>query len=236
MIPKELTSIINLIKEYTWIEISVAVVFYVIYKNITTIKTFLINIFTSSGWYLVFKSKKDLLIKLNNHILFNTLKKVSTEINYVAFEYPQKTAMFRDFMQQNILAVKKSMSNLINSKDVLTKDKSQLLSEVINSIDDISIMYTKTTEEIFMKKGLTYEESKDIIELFIEFMKPSRDSLEYLTTHYFTNEEYDNYQLLYMVLNHIAHTTMLIPTDGVKSFNHLNGRFTKHTYGLPIVD
>lgn len=218
----------------------------------TTIIGYVITAVTSitvtvlgSKWFgeIIFrKAERVALIKpkLINHNVFNVIEEVRNDIKRVEFfiDLDHKTndvtkeKMFIDFMNHKLDSVSKNTLSFMKKEEELVKlSKTELHNTTIGLIHTITNEYMAQAKSTFINKGLTVQDAEYIIDLFEEWRYDTIKAMKYQIEYLFSSEYHStNYDILLNILEIFSFSILLVPKDGIQSFNEFNGKFSSIKY------
>lgn len=183
------------------------------------------------------KNKKLSYEDLNNHDLFNVVEDVRSAIKFYQFkEDYNKTNIFHDFMGIMLDEIKLGLKGLIvdiknrdEKNEDLLQDELKLL--IMSCLSKIVENYCLKSEHHFIGKGLKKEDSSYVVDLFEEWRSETRASINSRVNAIFASSFHqDNFARTLAVYELISVSVSLIPKDGVRSFETMNGKFKNIEY------
>jgi hypothetical protein len=176
---------------------------------------------------------------LKYHDVFNTITfNQSLVIDKIKFKKdPVKTEIFKDFINIRLKYLRKECYKLIDDKSYKGSPE-QFKSLVKNSITEGLRDTRDNTEDLLLDKGLSKEQVAFMLYLFDEWHGPIHDSVQNRIDAVFQNGYYKtNFQKLIAIFEVFAMEVELTTTNGIKSFESVNGYFksVKH-YGKIHID
>jgi hypothetical protein len=214
----------------------------------TALSTILVTIF-GSKWFgdiIGYKIKKTNpnQPKLINHNIFNIIEEVRNDIRRVEFFIDKdelindhtKELMFIDFMNHKLDSTYDHTYRFISQEDDLIHvTKTDLHNRMVVLVNTIIMEYTSNTRNTFLNKGLTLKDADYVLGLFEEWRYDTVKAMKYQIDYLFSSEYHPtNYDILLGLLEIIAFSILLIPKDGIQSFNAFNGKFSEIDYSDKI--
>jgi hypothetical protein len=182
--------------------------------------------------YNLVNNKTSLSTSLGCHDLFSTITMLR-DINLRAISFksgPSKTRAFKDFMECKFNSIEFYSKKLISDR-VYKKSHDQFADAVKNALTNIVKDYTQKATAKFLKKGLTSDQAEHVINMFNTWHDDTLKSVISRTDSILENNFYSsNFQKLVAVYEVIAMASELTLSDGVKSFEKLNGYFKNIDY------
>jgi len=173
---------------------------------------------------------------LNSHDLFNVIEDVRSAIKFHRFEGDEvKTQVFHDFINIMLDEIKDSMSILINQIDVLdsTHDpkRDELKQLIMRHLSIVVEKYCKDAEAHFINKGLPKRDAEYVVTLFEEWRSETRRSINDRINAIFASSFHQtNFARTLAVYELISVSVSLIPKDGIRSFEQMNGKLQNIKY------
>lgn len=218
----------------------------------TTIIGYIITAVTSitvtvlgSKWFgeIIFRKGEPVALlkpKLINHNVFNVIEEVRNDIKRVEFfiDLDHKTndvtkeKMFIDFMNHKLNSVSKHTLAFMKREDELIGlSKTELHNYTVGLIHNITNEYMAQAKSTFINKGLTVKDAEYIIGLFEEWRYDTIKAMKYQIEYLFSSEYHStNYDILLSILEIFSFSILLVPKDGIQSFNEFNGKFSEVAY------
>jgi hypothetical protein len=185
---------------------------------------------------LIFKNRmNNKILKLQYHDMFQVIEEVRNTVKHTKFYQGKeldstKSAMFVDFMNFKLDAVRDSFQDLIEGA-VDSNDNNHLKNQVFDAIFDSIGVYTSATRMLFVEKGIPYEDANYVVELFERWRLDTVSSAgQRINSIFASNYHQTKFDNLLAVLEMISMAISLIPKDGVAAFNSMNGKFMKLKY------
>lgn len=174
---------------------------------------------------------------LKAHDIFNVIEEVRALTKFHEFENDTvKSKVFHDFM--NIMldeirgqfkAVILQINELEKGKDELSRD--ELKQIILKTLVIIVETYCKKAEQHFIKKGISKTDSHYIVSLFEEWRSETRASINSRVNAIFASSFHQtNFARTLAVLELISVSVNLIPKDGIRSFEQMNGKLKSIKY------
>jgi hypothetical protein len=176
-----------------------------------------------------FNPKENLL----NHDLFSLINRVKNIAIYeIEFEYDEvKTFVFRDFVKIKINSIDKFTKEFIEKGKFDKLTKAEFDKKVSDLITDIISSYNKGAHSHFISHGMTKEQADHVINIFNKWHSDTVKAVYSRTDSVISSAYYrSNYMKVVAILEIFAIAVELTISDGVKSFNELNGYFKKIDY------
>ena len=173
---------------------------------------------------------------LNAHDLFNVIEGVRSSIKFHRFSNDDvKTEVFHDFINIMLDEIKNSLKVLIvqvNILDSLHDAKRDELKQVIMSkLSSVVENYCKDAEVHFINKGLPRKDAEYVVALFEEWRGETRRSINDRINAIFASSFHQtNFARTLAVYELISVSVSLIPKDGIRSFEQMNGRLKNIKY------
>ena len=187
-------------------------------------------------------SLKSIIYRQNNkirllqyHNMFQVIEEVRNQLKHQKFYCDKeldstKTAMFVDFMNFKLDAVRDSFLNLIEKAET-SKDNDMLKNQVFDAIYGSIEIYTKQTEIHFVRKGVPYDDAVYTVELFERWRLDTVGAIgKQISSIFSSNYHKTKFENLLAILEIISIAIALIPKDGVSAFNSMNGKFMQIKY------
>jgi len=219
----------------------------VITTIITAIVTIIIGII-GSKWFNEYMAQKlggktpdnSVKVKFINHNIFTTIEEVRQDIKRANFFIDKdekihditKETMFVDFMNNKLNAIGDQTKTFIEKEDNLVKlSKTELANSVMVLVNNIISEYTIKTKEDFINNGVKVADADYIIDLFEEWRYDTVKAMKHRLESLFSSEFHTtNHSIILGLLEVFSFSILLIPKDGILSFNVFNGKFAKLKY------
>lgn len=169
---------------------------------------------------------------LVNHELFSLINKTTNvSLNHVSFENDRiKTKIFKDFIRVQLTVIKENTLALIENIDINKINRVDFEHELKDLLTDIIVEYNKKAKDKFLEKGLTNEQAVTILSMFDKWHMDTLSAV-YSRVDNITSPIYKtNYLKLLLFLEILCMMVELSITDGVKTFNDMNGYFKNLEY------
>lgn len=208
------------------------------------LKDTIVEKFKSVEWLKLFslngKNKTSsvniLFDNLNHHDIFNVIEEVRLTIKHHEFSNdPTKTKVFHDFIGIMLNEIKFGMKRIIVTTAVFNKktdtSNDELKQHVLQSLNIIVDKYCENGKQHLLNKGVSLANAEYIIDLFEEWRTETRLGINSRISSVFASSFYpDNFSRLLAVFEIISVSISLIPKDGVRSFEDMNGKFKTIKY------
>lgn len=173
---------------------------------------------------------------LNAHDLFNVIEDVRSVIKFHKFDDDSiKTQVFHDFINIMLDEIKQSMKVLIVQIGILDAKhdpkRDELKQVIMTKLGSIVESYCKEGEAHFLNKGLTRKDAEYVVNLFEEWRSETRRSINDRINAIFASSFHQtNFARVLAVYELISVSVSLIPKDGIRSFEQMNGRLKSIKY------
>jgi len=173
---------------------------------------------------------------LKFHDLFNVIEDVRSSVKFKRFPGDDnKTKVFHDFIDIMLDTINHNLAELIEEIDSLDKlrnvKRDELKSIIMNKLTFLVAAYCREAKDHFLSHGLSFEDSKYIVDLFEEWRGETRKSINDRINAIFASSFHQtNFDRVLAVYEIISVSVSLIPKDGVKSFEQMNGRLKNVNY------
>lgn len=220
---------------YTFLFMTIVSLVVIFNKNITTW-------FKSIKWKNVLtfqkRSEEEWKIEdLNSHDIFNVIEEVRNHVKFHKFEDDEvKTKIFRDFIDIMLNEIKSNFKRLIpqvsamNTRGTkLTRDelKQLVLKTLVITVES----YCVKGKKFLIEKGMSEKDAIYVVDLFEKWRIETRESINSRVNSLFASSFYPtNFDRLLAVLELVSVSISLIPKDGVRSFEDMNGKFKNLIY------
>jgi hypothetical protein len=220
---------------YTFLFMTIVSLVVIFNKNITTW-------FKSIKWKNVLtfqkRSEEEWKIEdLNSHDIFNVIEEVRNHVKFHKFEDDEvKTKIFRDFIDIMLNEIKSNFKRLIpqvsamNTRGAkLTRDelKQLVLKTLVITVES----YCVKGKKFLIDKGMSEKDAIYVVDLFEKWRIETRESINSRVNSLFASSFYPtNFDRLLAVLELVSVSISLIPKDGVRSFEDMNGKFKNLIY------
>ena len=220
---------------YTFLFMTIVSLVVIFNKNITTW-------FKSIKWKNVLtfqkRSEEEWKIEdLNSHDIFNVIEEVRNHVKFHKFEDDEvKTKIFRDFIDIMLNEIKSNFKRLIpqvsamNTRGAkLTRDelKQLVLKTLVITVES----YCVKGKKFLIDKGMPEKDAIYVVDLFEKWRIETRESINSRVNSLFASSFYPtNFDRLLAVLELVSVSISLIPKDGVRSFEDMNGKFKNLIY------
>jgi len=172
---------------------------------------------------------------LIDHDIFNTIERIRSTIKHTTFDTHSKydktkSLMFHDFMEFKLDVVQEMFTEYITT---LPKDVSfnALKNGLFILSGDIVEEYLKRTEEHFLRKGVSPEDTNYVLMLFEQWRAETLESVGYRINSVFASTLHvGKFEKLLGSLEAFSIAIDLIPKDGIAAFAEMNGRFKDLKY------
>lgn len=227
----------------TWL-FMLTVMFLYTFKSTITQKIKEIKLSVLLTPWFVFKEKKTIPTitqkryhELNAHDLFNVIEDVKRDLKHHVFAGdPNKTAIFQDFIKLMLEEIRKSLKKLIIEVAVMNKDgedapRDELKHHIMKVLGLLVENYCAKAKHLLIEKGLKGDDAEYVVNLFEEWRGETRKSINDRVNAIFASEFYDNnFSRTLAVYELISVSVSLIPKDGIRSFESMNGHFKRIEY------
>ena len=227
----------------TW-SLMLIVIFIYTFKTTITQKIKEIKLSVLLTPWFVAKEKKTIPIitqklydDLNTHDLFNVIEDVRRDLKHRTFVGdPNKTAIFQDFIKIMLEEIRKNLKKLIVEVAVMNKDgkeapRDELKYHIMKVLGSLVESYCGKAKHLLIEKGLKGEDAEYVVNLFEEWRGETRRSINDRINAIFASEFYDNnFSRTLAVYELISVSVSLIPKDGIRSFESMNGHFKRIEY------
>lgn len=188
--------------------------------------------FRDNIYYILNNKVLSLKASLECHDLFSTID-VLREIDLKNIHFvksPPKTKIFRDFMIAKFNAIENA-SRLMVTEKYYKKNEIEFSTDIKKIITTIVKEYTEVAHYTFIQKGLTQEQAEHVIDMFNSWHEDTVKSVISRTESILENNFYTtNFQKTVAIFEVFAMASELTLSDGVKSFEKLNGYFDTVKY------
>ena len=180
--------------------------------------------------------KKSNVLDLQDHDIFNTLKRVDYEVLSMKFytdkKYDRvKTAMCKDFTHFKVKRCGELMLDIIKTHGVSEMNKDKLKSFIVDSQMQMHKNYIKDVKKLWLSKGVESNDIDYVLRLFDSFRYDVIKSFDHRITSIFGTGYYKtNFSILLAVLDMWAMGIDLLPRDMQTTFENLNGKFKDLSY------
>lgn len=173
------------------------------------------------------------------HDVFSVIFEVRAAIKHHHFDDEDggetKTRVFHDFLNIMLEEIHLNMKQLIvaiaaqhKSGDVSRDELKQIIRKTLNSIVD---NYCVKGEHHLIDRGLTKKDAAYVVELFEKWRSETRASINSRIDAIFASSFHTtNFQRTLAVYELISVSVSLIPKDGIRSFESMNGKFKTIQY------
>ena len=212
--------------------IIMTLIFFVFFKETLNSKLKKINF---SSLNIFSRSNDHKIPLLIDHDIFNVIERVRQITKHTSFdthgEYDAaKSKMFHDFMDFKLDIIHTSFKKYLKK---IPKDISMdaLKNSIFIMAGDIVEDYLHKTEEHFLKKGITPEDTDYVLMLFEQWRAETIDSVSYRINSIFASTAHPGkFEKLLGALEAFSMAIDLIPKDGIASFEEMNGKFKDLEY------
>lgn len=174
---------------------------------------------------------------LNAHDLFNVIEDVRRDVKFHVFpDDPNKTKIFHEFMEIMLNTIKVNLKKLIIQIAVMNKDgkeapRDELKYQIMKTLGLLVETYCKDAERHLIDRKLSHDDAEYVVRLFEEWRSQTRDSINQRVNAIFASEFYsNNFSRTLAVYELISVSVSLIPKDGIRSFESMNGHFKRIKY------
>ena len=179
--------------------------------------------------------KLSLRSQLKDHDLFTTIDKLLTvDIHEIKFEEDAGTPkddIFKDFIEIKLLEIKRQAMSTILSKDTLRCSKSEYSASMRTLVTDIVAEYNRKALNTFRLNGLSDEQCSYVLQTFDKWHNDTLRAVYNRINMVLAGDYHKtNYQKTVAILEVFAMAVELTMTDGVRSFEEMNGYFKKVKY------
>ena len=173
------------------------------------------------------------------HDIFSVIFEVKTAIKHHQFDEEDggeiKTRIFHDFLNIMLDEIHLSMKQLIvgitaqHKQGETSRDElKQIIRKTLNSIVD---NYCLKGERHLIDRGLTKKDAAYVVELFEKWRSETRAAINSRIDAIFASSFHTtNFQRTLAVYELISVSVSLIPKDGIRSFESMNGKFKTIQY------
>ncbi len=173
------------------------------------------------------------------HDLFSVIFEVRSAIKHHHFNEEDggetKTRIFHDFLNIILNEIFENMKQLIanisaqhKAGDVSRDELKQMIRKSLNTIVD---SYCVKGEHHLIDRGLTKKDATYVVELFEKWRSETRASINARIDAIFASSFHTtNFQRTLAVYELISVSVSLIPKDGIRSFESMNGKFKTIQY------
>jgi len=173
------------------------------------------------------------------HDLFSVIFEVRSAIKHHHFHEEDggetKTRIFHDFLNIMLNEIFENMKQLIaniaaqhKAGDVSRDELKQMIRKSLNVIVD---SYCVKGEHHLIDKGLTKKDATYVVDLFEKWRSETRASINSRIDAIFASSFHTtNFQRTLAVYELISVSVSLIPKDGIRSFESMNGKFKTIQY------
>lgn len=186
---------------------------------------------------LVLKEDEPEYNDLNAHDLFNVIEDVRATTKFYEFSGDaNKTKIFHDFMGLMLDEIRKNFKSLIEEVDTLNKSKQEVTRDELKQVIMKTLViivenYCKKAEQHLIDKGLTKVDAEYVVDLFEQWRSETRASINSRINAIFASSFHQtNFTRTLAVFELISVSVSLIPKDGIRSFESMNGKFKEITY------
>lgn len=173
---------------------------------------------------------------LKNHDIFNVIEDVRLTVKHHHFDGDTiKTKVFHDFISIMLNEIRNGMKEIISSTAVLDQNtevaRDELKLHVMKSLNMIVDRYCGEGKKHILNKGVPYDDAEYIVALFEEWRAETRLGINNRISSVFASSFYpNNFARLLAVFEIISVSVSLIPKDGIRSFEDMNGKFKTIRY------
>jgi hypothetical protein len=173
---------------------------------------------------------------LMDHDVFNVIEEVRAHLKFYEFKEDEtKTKVFQDFMEIMLDEISTNLSTLlheIEDIDNTHNPKRDALKKVImDRLNFIVKTYCSKAETHFIKRGFEIAEAEFVVALFEEWRSETRESINRRVNAIFASSFHQtNFARTLAVYELISVSVGLIPKDGIRSFETMNGRLKNIKY------
>jgi hypothetical protein len=173
---------------------------------------------------------------LHSHDVFNVIFEVKSLVKFHQFTGDEvKTKVFHDFLNIMLEEIHQNMKKLIvmiavqhKNGEVSRDELKQIIRKVLNTIVD---NYCLKGERHLIDKGLTKKDAAYVVELFEKWRNETRASINSRIDAIFASSFHTtNFHRTLAVYELISVSVSLIPKDGIRSFESMNGKFKTIQY------
>ena len=171
--------------------------------------------------------------KLLKHDLFDIIHSMTEiEIKSIQFEgHETKEQILKDFLLIKLEEIQAEAIKFLESPDIYDLSKSDLKQRIYDMFYTIVRNHDARWRLNFNEGGLDSEEIEHIIECFNVYHTPTVKSIEKRIKGIFASGNYvSNYNRINTVLEVFAFSIDLVFSEGVRSFEALNGKLDKLNY------
>jgi len=192
--------------------------------------------FPKKSEMVVLEVEKLTFSDLKNHDVFNVVEEVRQHLKYYEFkDEDTKTRVFQDFMNIMLDEITYNLEELlaeIECLDTTLNPKRDALKKII--MDKLNIIvknYCIKAEKHFIRRGFETEEAEYVVALFEEWRGETRESINRRVNAIFASSFHQtNFARTLAVYELISVSVGLIPKDGIRSFETMNGRLKDIKY------
>ncbi len=173
---------------------------------------------------------------LKNHDIFNVIEDVRLTVKHHHFDGDAiKTKVFHDFISIMLNEIRNGMKQIIVTTIDLDKNtevaRDELKLHVMKSLNMIVDHYCNEGKNHLLNKGIPYDDTEYIVALFEEWRAETRLGINNRISSVFASSFYsNNFTRLLAVFEIISVSISLIPKDGIRSFEDMNGKFKTIRY------
>jgi len=209
-------------------------------KGLSPIVTLILLVLVSLSY--IFKDKINFMLligimgtreQLKNHDLFTTINKIlADDIHKITFENDEaKTQIFKDFIKIKLTEIGEQIIQIINDKKTLTCSKSDYANIMRSLVTKTTIECNRKALETFRKKGLSNDQCYHTLKMFDKWHDDTLKAV-YNRINMVLSGTYHktNYHKTIAVMEIFAMAVELATTDGIRSFEEMNGYFRNIKY------
>ncbi|EKT3962776.1 hypothetical protein [Flavobacterium psychrophilum] len=178
------------------------------------------------------KAKK--VESLVSHDVFLTIDKVVIMVEGLDFltngEFDEnKTALLKVLIDKKLNTVKSMFKLFLLDPKMNSCTGQELKAETINTLTNIVKTYTADALDEMMRKGISREDAKFLINAYENFRREIVDAFLDRVESIASNENYgSNYDKLSAIMEVIAISLYIIPKDAKSALDAVNGRFKNY--------
>lgn len=174
---------------------------------------------------------------LNAHDLFNVIEDVRATTKFYEFTNDiNKTKIFHDFIGLMLDEIRKNFKSLIEEVNQLNRAKKEVTRDELKQVIMKTLVvivenYCNNAERHLIGRGLTKKDAEYVVDLFEQWRSETRASINSRINAIFASSFHqDNFSRTLAVFELISVSVSLIPKDGIRSFESMNGKFKTIKY------
>jgi hypothetical protein len=174
---------------------------------------------------------------LNAHDLFNVIEDVRATTKFYEFTNDvNKTKIFHDFIGLMLDEIRRNFKSLIQEVNQLNRNKKEVTRDELKQVIMKTLViivenYCDKAERHLIDKGLSKVDAEYVVDLFEQWRSETRASINSRINAIFASSFHQtNFSRTLAVFELISVSVSLIPKDGIRSFESMNGKFKTITY------